>query len=72
MGIKLWIVIIIVSVSVASGIVIKIRSEARKEALQGVERQNNAAGNASDDDRNSFDTCPDGLWDYGARRCQRP
>lgn len=42
------------------------------EALNKIERQNNEAGNASDNDQSRFDLCPDGMWDFGARKCRRP
>jgi hypothetical protein len=36
-----------------------------------IERQNNAAGNASDNSRSDYDACPVGMWDFGARKCSR-
>lgn len=39
---------------------------------QSIEGQNNEAGNASDDGRSDFDACPDGMWEFGARKCRRP
>lgn len=48
-----------------------IWDKAGDDALNKIERQNNEAGNASDDDRSRFDLCPDGLWDFGARKCRR-
>lgn len=72
MDIRLWIVIGLVAVSVFSGIVIKVRNEALKQAKVEVERQNNAAGNSSDSARDQFDLCPDGMWNYGTGRCKRP
>lgn len=48
-----------------------IWNKAGDDALNQVERQNNAAGNASDDHRSRFDACPDGMWDFGARKCAR-
>lgn len=46
-----------------------IWNTAGDEVLNKIERQNNEAGNASDNDRSRFDLCPDGLWDFGARKC---
>jgi hypothetical protein len=46
-----------------------IWNKAGDDALNNIERQNNEAGNASDNDRSRFDLCPDGLWDFGSRKC---
>ncbi|MFN7023705.1 MAG: hypothetical protein ACK4QP_04155 [Pseudorhizobium sp.] len=46
--------------------------KAGDDALNKIERQNNEAGNASDNDRTRFDLCPDGMWDFGARKCAGP
>lgn len=43
--------------------------KAGDDALNKIERQNNEAGNVADNDRSRFDLCPDGLWDFGARKC---
>ncbi|CAD7023097.1 hypothetical protein REJC140_00092 [Pseudorhizobium endolithicum] len=49
-----------------------IWDKASDDALNQIERQNNEAGDASDDDRSRFDLCPDGMWDFGARKCRGP
>lgn len=36
-----------------------------------VERQNNEAARSADDDRLSFDDCPDGMWSFEAGECER-
>ncbi len=46
--------------------------QAGDEARNAIERQNNEAGNASENDRSRFDLCPDGMWDFGAGKCGRP
>lgn len=46
--------------------------QAGDEARNKIERQNNEAGNASDDDRSRFDLCPVGMWDFGSSKCRRP
>ncbi|MCJ8520488.1 hypothetical protein ABID21_003645 [Pseudorhizobium tarimense] len=48
-----------------------IWDKASDDALNKIERQNNEAGDASDNDRFRFDLCPDGMWDFGARKCTR-
>jgi hypothetical protein len=40
-------------------------------ALQGIERQNNEAGDHSDRARSDFDACPDGMWDFRTSKCRR-
>lgn len=47
-------------------------STAGDVARNQVERQNNEAGNNSDDARGHYDTCPVGLWDFATGRCKRP
>jgi len=44
--------------------------QAGDDVRQSIERQNNEAGDASDNDRSRFDLCPDGLWDFSARKCR--
>lgn len=35
-----------------------------------IERQDNRAGTRSEKDRANFDLCPDGQWDYRAKKCR--
>lgn len=44
--------------------------QASNDARISIERQDNAAGDNADDARSRFDTCPHGLWDYGAGKCR--
>lgn len=43
-------------------------------ARSSIERQNNEAGNQSDDARSRFGACLDGgrVWDFGAGKCSGP
>ncbi|MBT9373128.1 hypothetical protein [Rhizobium sp. CSW-27] len=45
--------------------------QAGNDVRISIERQDNAAGDNADDARTRFDTCADGLWDYGAGKCRR-
>lgn len=38
--------------------------------LQSIERQDNAAGNNSDNARSRFDGCPVGMWDFATGKCR--
>lgn len=49
-----------------------IWNKAGDDVLSTIERQNNEAGDASDNDRSRFDLCPGGMWDFGSRECTRP
>jgi type II secretory pathway pseudopilin PulG len=44
-----------------------------EDVRNATERQNNAAGNQSDDARSRYDLCVDGggVWDYGSGKCAR-
>lgn len=68
-----------IAVGVAlAGALIWLYAEIRDQGAEGVrnsiERQNNDARNAADDDRSAYDRCLDGggLWNFGARRCDGP
>lgn len=46
----------------------------QNSVLIKLERQNNAAGDASDQARSDYDRCRDdgGVYDFGALKCKRP
>lgn len=48
-----------------------VRKDGAASVRNAVERQNNDAGRAADDDRSRYDLCPDGMWDFGAGKCRR-
>ena len=52
--------------------VLEIRADGAQSVTNAFERQNNAAAHSAGDARSDYDTCPDGLWDYGASKCRRP
>ncbi|OKP79901.1 hypothetical protein BTE77_05855 [Ensifer adhaerens] len=53
-------------------LVAEIRSDGARSITNAFERQNNAAAHSAGDARSEFDTCPDGLWDFGAGKCRGP
>jgi hypothetical protein len=52
--------------------VLEIRADGARSFINAFERQNNAAAHSAGDARSDYDTCPDGLWDFGASKCRRP
>ncbi|USJ24738.1 hypothetical protein [Ensifer adhaerens] len=53
------------------GLVLAIRADGARSITNAFERQNNAAAHSAGDARSEFDTCIDGLWDFGAGKCRR-
>lgn len=53
------------------GLVLAIRADGARSITNAFERQNNAAAHSAGDARTEYDTCPDGLWDFGAGKCRR-
>ncbi len=53
-------------------IVLEIREDGARSITNALERQNNAAAHSAGDARSDYDTCPDGLWNFGAGKCRRP
>lgn len=52
--------------------VLELRADGARSVTNAIERQNNAAAHSAGDARFDYDTCPDGLWDFGAGECRRP
>lgn len=52
--------------------VLELRADGARSVTNAIERQNNAAAHSAGDARSDYDTCPDGLWDFGASKCRRP
>lgn len=52
----------------------EIRDQGADSVRNSIGRQNNEAGNAADNARNTYDGCLDagGLWNFGAGRCDGP
>lgn len=53
-------------------LVLAIRADGARSITNAFERQNNVAAHSAGDARSDFDTCPDGLWDFGAGKCRGP
>lgn len=52
--------------------ILEIREDGARSITNALERQNNAAAHSAGDARSDYDTCPDGLWDFGASKCRWP
>jgi len=68
MNIKL-VAIVVVILALVGG-VLYIQRTTRNEVLREVKDGQDRAINNSTDARGGFDSCPDGMWDYGASRCR--
>lgn len=68
MNLKL-VAIIVVILALAGG-VIYVQRTTRNDTLRDVKESQDKAVNDSVNGRATFDTCPDGMYDYGANRCK--
>lgn len=70
----LWLKILggVLVLAVITWALLELRADGARSVTNEIKRQNNVAAHSAGEVRSEYDTCPDGLWDFGAGKCRGP